>query len=94
MRVGFVFTYLGEVMNIFEMAQKAGFNDGGDCIDIEKFAALVAAAARADEREACLKIISEYQIPVGSSSAGEIACEMTYGALKDIYDDIRARGTT
>jgi hypothetical protein len=46
------------------------------------------------EREACLKIISEYQIPVGSSSAGEIACEMTYGALKDIRDDITARGTT
>jgi hypothetical protein len=59
-----------------------------------RFAALVEAAARADEREACLKIISEYQIPVGSSSAGEIACEMTYGALKDIRDDITARGTT
>jgi hypothetical protein len=50
--------------------------------------------AAAHERKACLKIISEYQIPVGNSSAGVIACEMTYGALKDIYDDITARGTT
>ena len=49
---------------------------------------------RADEREACLKIISAYQIPVGNSSAGEIACEMTYGALKDIHDAITARGNT
>ena len=38
-------------MNIFEMAQKAGFNDGGDCIDIKAFEALV----RADEREAAAK---------------------------------------
>ena len=50
-RVDCVLTYLGEVMNIFEMAQKAGWNDGGDCINIEKFANLVEAAARADERE-------------------------------------------
>lgn len=39
-------------MNIIEMAQKAGFNDGGDCIDIKAFAALVAE----HEREACAKI--------------------------------------
>ena len=57
---------------------------------LEKFAALVAA----HEREACLKIIDNYEIPVGNSRAGEISCGMTYGALKDIHDAIRARGTT
>ena len=57
---------------------------------IERFAALVAAA----EREACVQIIEEYQIPVGNSPAGELACEWTYDALKEIRDDIRARGNT
>ena len=56
----------------------------------EAFAALV----EAQEREACLKIIDNYEIPVGNSRAGEISCGMTYGALKDIHDAIRARGTT
>jgi hypothetical protein len=42
-------------MNIFEMAQKAGWNDGGDCINIEKFADLVAA----QEREECAKACEE-----------------------------------
>ena len=74
-------------MTVFELIEANGLNLHGD---IEHFAALVAE----QERKACLKIISEYQIPVGNSSAGEIACEMTYGALKDIYDAIRARGTT
>jgi hypothetical protein len=55
-----------------------------------KFAALVAAA----EREAFVQIIEEYQIPVGNSPAGELACEWTYDALKEIRDDIRARGNT
>jgi len=43
-------------MNIIEMALKAGWDDGADHINIEAFAHLVAAAARADEREACAKI--------------------------------------
>lgn len=88
-------------MNIIELAKQAGFKrhqeqapgiDGvvGNWEDLEAFAALVAA----HEREECLKIINRYEIPVGNSSAGEIACEMTYGALKDIHDAITARGTT
>lgn len=44
------------------------------------------------EREANIKIIEEYRIPVGNSSAGEMACEWTYDALKEIRDEIRARG--
>lgn len=38
---------------------------------LEHFATLVAAA----EREACMKIVKEYQIPVDSSRAGELVCE-------------------
>lgn len=44
------------------------------------------------EREACIKIIEAYQIPLGNSSSGELAAEWTYDALKQIRDDIRARG--
>jgi len=54
---------------------------------LEHFAELV----RQDERSRCVKIIENYQIPVGNSAAGEIACEMTYAALKEIRDQIRGR---
>jgi hypothetical protein len=37
----------------------------------------------------CIDKIETYHIPVGNSAAGEIACEMTYFALRDIRDDIR-----
>ena len=56
--------------------------------ELERFAALVAAY----EREACAKIIETYRIPVGNSPAGEMACEWTHDALKEIRDAIRARG--
>ena len=41
------------------------------------------------ERDRCIKIIENYQIHVGGSAAGEIACEMTYAALRDIRDQIK-----
>jgi hypothetical protein len=41
------------------------------------------------EKNRCIKIIENYQIHVGGSSAGEIACEMTYSSLRDIRDKIR-----
>ena len=44
------------------------------------------------EREACMKIIKAYQIPIGNSEAGEIARDWTVDALKYIRDEIRARG--
>lgn len=50
-------------------------------------AELVAAA----EREACIKIIEAYRIPVGNSRAGELACDWTYDALKEIRSEIRER---
>jgi hypothetical protein len=40
--------------------------------------------------EAAAQVLSEHQIPVGNSRAGEIACELTYDALKECRDAIRA----
>lgn len=37
----------------------------------------------------CIDILEKYEIPVGNSAAGEMACEMTYDALNDIRDEIR-----
>jgi len=45
--------------------------------------------ARAKERNRCVSIIENYQIHVGASTAGEIACEMTYSALREIRDEIK-----
>ena len=49
--------------------------------DFEKFAELIV-------RE-CIEKIETYRIPVGNSAAGEMACEWTYDALKEIRDEIR-----
>lgn len=46
-------------------------------------------AAVLAERDRCIDIIEHYQIPVGGSSASEIACDMTYMALRDIRDEIK-----
>jgi len=53
-----------------------------------RVAQLVAAA----EREACIKILEAYQIPVGNSAAGEMAAEWTYDALHSIRAEIKERG--
>lgn len=50
-------------------------------VDLKKFAEIVALE--------CIDKIETYRIPVGNSSAGELACEWTYDALKEIRDDIR-----
>jgi len=47
----------------------------------EKFAELIV-------RE-CIDKIETHQIPVGNSAAGEMACEWTYAALKEIRDEIK-----
>jgi hypothetical protein len=47
----------------------------------EKFAELIV-------RE-CINKIETHQIPVGNSAAGEMACEWTYAALKEIRDEIK-----
>ena len=37
----------------------------------------------------CIDKIETHRIPVGNSAAGEMACEMTYSALKEIRDEIK-----
>jgi hypothetical protein len=37
----------------------------------------------------CIDKIETHQIPVGNSAAGEMACEWTYTALKEIRDEIK-----
>jgi len=78
--------------DIIRMAREAGVHTAHTEVTLmrglERFAALVAAA----EREACVKIIEAYQIPVGNSSAGELAADWTYDALYSIRAEIRERG--
>jgi pyrrolidone-carboxylate peptidase len=50
-------------------------------VDQAKFAELIV-------RE-CIDKIETHQIPVGNSAAGEMACEWTYAALKEIRDEIK-----
>ena len=47
----------------------------------EKFAALIV--------KECINKIETHRIPVGNSAAGEMACEWTYDALKEIRDEIK-----
>ena len=47
----------------------------------EKFAELIV-------RE-CIDKIETHRIPVGNSAAGEMACEWTYEALKEVRDEIK-----
>ena len=50
-------------------------------LDRQKFAEMIV-------RE-CINKIETYHIPVGNSAAGEMACEWTYDALKEIRDEIK-----
>ena len=79
-----------------ELAQEAGYylydltetherktvetDSTDEWITLEKFAELIV-------RE-CIDKIETHRIPVGNSAAGEMACEWTYAALKEIRDEI------
>ena len=63
----------------FEMMNWVHYDD----FDYEKFAQLII--------KECIEEIETYRIPVGNSAAGEIACEWTYDALKDIRQNIKDR---
>jgi hypothetical protein len=65
---------------IRELVEQAGFLNK-DEESIEYFAELIV-------RE-CIDKIETYRIPVGNSRSGELACEWTYNALKEIRDDIK-----
>jgi len=47
-------------------------------------------ASRAAALEEAITILETYQVSVGNSAAGEIACEMTMANLREIRDEIRA----
>ena len=50
-------------------------------LNTKKFAELIV--------QECLDKIETHRIPVGNSAAGEMACEWTYAALKEIRDEIK-----
>ena len=56
-------------------------HDGFMYFDKKKFAELIV--------QECINKIETYRIPVGNSAAGEMACEWTYEALKEIRDEIK-----
>jgi hypothetical protein len=49
--------------------------------ELQKFAELLI--------QNCIDKIEAYRIPVGNSASGELACEWTYAALREIRDDIK-----
>ena len=61
--------------------EKQCWNHQSNHLNAEKFAQLIV-------RE-CIDKIETYRIPVGNSAAGEMACEWTYDALKEIRDEIK-----
>ena len=71
---------------IKELAREAGMNIVDDKFSTygkfaEQFAELIV-------RE-CIDKIETHRIPAGNSAAGEMACEWTYAALKEIRDEIK-----
>lgn len=70
---------------IKELAEQAGWMMGDEVegfnIRLEKFAELIV--------QECIDKIETYRIPLGNSFSGELACEWTYAALKEIRDDIK-----
>ena len=39
----------------------------------------------------CIESVETHKIPVGNSPAGEMACEWTYEALKEVRADIKEK---
>jgi hypothetical protein len=78
---------------IKQLAEQAGAEElgadlyGGEFIGairldfLEKFAELIV--------RKCIDKIETHRISVGNSAAGEMACEWTYSALKEIRDEIK-----
>ena len=89
-------------MNIYEMAEQAGFVeyelDDGTTEAFDKryarFAALVAAAARADEREAIAQMFEDAPALVQFVQNDQGGCFVCGFTPKLVIKVIRARGTT
>jgi len=73
---------MNERINGLWWKARIGYNNQScDPEVLEKFAEMIV-------RE-CIDKIETYRIPVGNSAAGEMACEWTYDALKEIRDEIK-----
>ena len=66
---------------IKQLAVQSGMSKLVDSWEYERFAEMIV-------RE-CIDKIETHRIPVGNSAAGEMACEWTYEALKEIRDEIK-----
>ena len=73
-------------MTVFELIEANGLNLHGD---IELFAELVDAAARADEREACAKVCDGL-----ADTHEKLSQWSSYKTADTLAQAIRARGTT
>ena len=65
--------------------------------ELQKLDAFTREQLRARDQEivaavlgAAAKVLTEHQIPVGNSAAGELACQWTYDALKECRDNIKS----
>lgn len=71
---------------IKRIANQTGFTSSqidDESIKLEAFAKLII--------KECIKSIEQHEIPVGNSAAGELACEWTYNALKEIRNEIKEK---
>jgi hypothetical protein len=68
------------------LMKQAGTDTSGKWMGIEHAEKLVELVVKE-----CINKIETYRIPVGNSASGELACEWTYSALKEIRDEIKER---
>jgi hypothetical protein len=73
---------------IKSISEHTGLAVYGLGLDREKFERALTRYTDSVVKE-CINKIETYQIPVGNSAAGEMACEWTYDALKEIRDEIK-----
>lgn len=76
------------VKRLRDAANSGGYDIYGLHCELE-----LEAADRIEQLQAaldkCVDIVETYRIPVGNSRSGELACEWTYDALKEIRDDMK-----
>jgi hypothetical protein len=73
---------------IKSISEHTGLAVYGLGLDREKFERALTRYTDSVVKE-CINKIETYQIPVGNSAAGEMACEWTYDALKEIRAEIK-----
>jgi hypothetical protein len=73
---------------IKSISEHTGLAVYGLGLDREKFERALTRYTDSVVKE-CIHKIETYRIPVGNSAAGEMACEWTYDALKEIRDEIK-----